>query len=74
VHLAGRGLVGKLGYGRHDPAPGHSTIVVSGECELVGSSGAFLERALAITLEHQADGALDVDLGYHSTKLYRCRR
>jgi hypothetical protein len=36
--------------------------------ELVGSSGAFLEGSLAITLEHQAGGAPDVDLGYHTPK------
>ena len=29
---------------------------------------ALLERLVAVALEHQGGGALDVDLGYHATK------
>ena len=44
--------------------------MIAGERELVSSSGAFLERSLAVALEHQLRGPPDVDLGYHSAKMY----
>ena len=40
----------------------------SGERELVSSIGAFLERFLAVALEHQLCRPPYVDLGYHATK------
>ena len=67
---AGRGLVLELGDGRHDPTPGRRAVMIAGERELVSSSGAFLERSLAVALEHQLRGPPDVDLGYHSAKMY----
>jgi hypothetical protein len=36
--------------------------------ELVSSSGAFVERLIAVALEHQVGGAPDIDLGYHAEK------
>jgi hypothetical protein len=48
-----------------DPAPGRGTVVIAGGCEVVGALAAFLERFIAVALEHQVGGAPDVDLGYH---------
>ena len=64
VDRARRGLVRELSDGRHDPAPGRGAIVIADGCELVGASGAFLERALTVPLEHQLRRPPDVDLGY----------
>ena len=68
---AGRGFVRELGHGRHDPAPGRRPVGITGERELVSSSGAFLERFLAVALEHQLCRPPYVDLGYHAGKAAR---
>ena len=68
---AGRGLIGELGHGRHDPALGRRTVVIASERELVSSSGAFVERLLAVALEHQLRRPPDIDLGYHAGKVAR---
>jgi hypothetical protein len=56
-------LLGELGHGRHDVTPGHHAIVIAGECKLVVAGGAFLQRSLAIALEHELCRAPNVDLG-----------
>jgi len=54
----------------HDPAPNsHAVIVASGQ-ELVGSGGAFLERLVALALEHQLGRPPNVDLRDHAPKLH----
>jgi hypothetical protein len=67
VDRAGRGVVGELGHRRHDPAPGRRPVVIAGERELVSSSGAFLERFLAVALEHQLRRPPNVDLRYQGS-------
>ena len=42
-------------------------MVLLGE-KLIGARGAFLERFLAVALEHEVGGAPDIDLGYHAEK------
>jgi hypothetical protein len=74
MHRAGRGLVGDLGDGRHDPAPSHRAVVIAGVGELVSSSGAFLKRSVTLAPEHQLRRPPDVDLGYHAVKMYGRRR
>jgi hypothetical protein len=49
-------------------------VMIAGRCELVGASGAFLERPLTVALEHQLCGPPNVDLGYHGAKVYGHRR
>jgi hypothetical protein len=68
VDRAGRGLVGELGHGRHDPAPGRRPVVIAGERELVSSSGAFVERLLTVALQHELRRSPNVDLGYHAAQ------
>jgi hypothetical protein len=63
--------VRELGHGRHDPAPGCRPVVIVGKRELVCSSGAFLERLLAVVFEHQLRCPPNVDLGYHAGKAAR---
>jgi hypothetical protein len=58
-------------HGRHDPAPGRRAVVIAGGCELVGAGGAFLQRSLAVALEHQVRGAPNVDLRYQSGRLIK---
>ena len=51
---AGRLRVGELADCVDDPAPhGSAVVVLLGE-KLIGARGAFLERFLAVALEHQA--------------------
>jgi len=57
-----------LGDGIPDPAPDRYAVVIVGGCQLTGARFAFLERLLAIALEHQVGGASDIDLGYHAAK------
>jgi hypothetical protein len=64
-------FVRELGHCRHDPAPGRRPVGITGERELVGSSGAFLEGLLAVALEHQLRRPPNVDLGYHAGKAAR---
>jgi len=48
-----------------DPAPhGGAVVILLGE-KLIGARSAFLERFLAVALEHQAGCAPDVDLRNH---------
>src|ERR1700734_2225651 len=65
-------FVRELCHCRHDPAPGRRPVGITGERELVGSSGAFLEGLLlAVALEHQLRRPPNVDLGYHAGKAAR---
>src|SRR6516165_3316215 len=71
MESAGRDLVRKLRHGRHDPAPGGRPGIVAGKRQLVSSNGAFLERSLAIALEHELCRPPNVDLGYQSARLMK---
>jgi hypothetical protein len=64
------GGVGELGDRSHDLPPSRRSVIIVGEGELVSSSGAFFEGLLAVALEHQLRRPPDVDLGYHSAKMY----
>lgn len=66
VHRPGRRFVCELDDRIPDPAPDRYAVVIVGGCQLVGARFAFLERLLAIALEHQVGGAPDIDLGYHA--------
>jgi hypothetical protein len=66
VKWPGRSVIRELVYSGGDPAPGRGTVVIAGGCEVVGALAAFLERFVAVALEHQVGGAPDVDLGYHA--------
>jgi hypothetical protein len=46
----GRG-VSELADGRHDPPPGRRSIIIAGECELVSSDGALLNRMFSVALQ-----------------------
>jgi hypothetical protein len=74
VEGPGRGCVGELADGIRDPAPDRHAAVIAGGCELVDARGAFLERFLAVALEHQGGGAPDVDLGNHTVRFPRAGR
>src|SRR5437764_15495213 len=63
VHRPGRRFVCELGGRIPDPAPDRYAVVIVGGCQLIGARFAFLERLLAIALEHQVGGAPDIDLG-----------
>jgi hypothetical protein len=71
VHRPGRRFVCELGDRIPDPAPDRYAVVIVGGCQLIGARFAFLERLLAIALEHQVGGAPDIDLGYHAAKTAR---
>jgi hypothetical protein len=71
VQWTGRRLVGELADGGGDPAPDDRAIVIILSGELPGTGGAFLERLVAVALEHQVGRAPDVDIGYHSGKNHR---
>ena len=71
---AGGYFVRERGHDRHDPAPGRRPVVIAGKRELVSSRGAFLERLLAVALEHELRRPPDVDLGYQPGKLHGRRR
>jgi hypothetical protein len=43
--------------------------VIAGGGELIRTDGAFLERSVAVVLEHQVGGLPDIDLGYHTEKI-----
>jgi hypothetical protein len=74
VDRTGRGGVDELPDGVRDPAPKRHAVVIAGRWELVGPRGAFLERLLAIALEHQVGGAPDVDLGDRIAEFSRADR
>jgi hypothetical protein len=42
-----------------------------GGCELVGARDAFLERLIAVALEHELRCPPNVDIGYHAAKAAR---
>jgi hypothetical protein len=63
---AGRGLVPELRDGSHNPAPGRCPVIIAGERQLIGSCGAFVERSLAVALEHELRRSPNIDLGYHN--------
>ena len=67
MQRSGRYGVGELhdGVGDGVRAPG---VIVSGR-ELVSARAAFLERFLAVALQHQVGSAPDIDLGYHPGKI-----
>jgi len=65
-----RGHVRELGDGGTDPAPHGRPVVVAGGHELVSSGGAFLERLVAMALEHQLRCPPNVDLRDHALKLH----
>src|SRR5689334_2244836 len=71
VHRPGRRCVCELGDRIPDPAPDRYAVEIVGGCQLIGARFAFLERLLAIALEHQIGGASDIDLGYHAAKTER---
>jgi len=73
VHPAGRRRVRELPDGIDNPAPGRFAIVIAAGCELLGARLAFVERFVAVALEHEVGGAADVDLGYHTPKNCRLR-
>ena len=66
---ARRRRVRELAYGVGDAAPYCRAVVVLLSEKLIGARGAFLERFLAIALEHQGRGPPDVDFGYHGPRL-----
>jgi hypothetical protein len=68
VRRSGRNRIGELLDSSGDPAPGIGTVVIAGECKLVGASGAFLKRSLAVALEDELRRPPNVDLGYHDGK------
>ena len=70
MYPARRGGIRELGDGGSDPAPHDRPVIVAGGHELVGSGGAFLERLVAIALEHQLRGPPDVDLRDYALKLH----
>src|SRR6202011_185872 len=70
VHRAGRRLVRELPDSVGDPAPSRGAVTIAGGHELVGSGGAFLERLVAIALEHQLRRPPNVDLRDHALKLH----
>ena len=63
--------VAELRHGRHDLAPGGRSSIVAGERQLVSSNGAFLERSLAIALDHELRRPPNVDLRYQSARLMK---
>src|SRR5216684_625805 len=69
VHSAGRGFVRELGDGGSDPTPDVRPVVVVRH-ELVSARGAFLDRLVAIALEHQLRRVPNVDLRDHALKLH----
>ena len=62
MYPARRGRVRKLGDSSSDPAPHGRPVVVAGGYELVSSGGAFIERLVAIALEHKLRRPPNVDL------------
>ena len=70
LNAPGRGRVREMGDSGSDPAPHGRPVVVAGGHELVRSGGTFLERLVAIALEHQLCGLPNVDLRDHALKLH----
>jgi hypothetical protein len=70
VHPAGRGIVRELNDRSSDAAPHGRPVLVAGGLELVGSGSAFLERLVAIPLEHELRRPPNVDLRDHAPRLH----
>ena len=68
---AGRGLIGELPNGIRDPAPGGHAVIIPGGREFVGAGGAFLERLVAVALQHELRRSPNIDFGYHAAKVAR---
>jgi hypothetical protein len=60
----------RVGGGDSDPAPHSRPVVVADRHEFVSSGGAFLERLVAIALEHQLRRPPNVDLRDRALKLH----
>ena len=71
VYRPWRCVVRELLDGIGGPAPGRRAVVIAVGRQFVGPRGAFLERFVAIALEHELRGSPNVDLGYHSAKAAR---
>ena len=69
VHWPGRRGVCELDHGRHDPAPGCRSVIITGEREFVSSGSAFVEGLLSVALAHQLRRPPNVDLGYHAIRV-----
>ena len=69
VYRAGQCHIGELSYGIGDAAPDCRAVVVILRRKLLGARGAFVERLLAVPLEHQGGRAPDVDFRYHGPRL-----
>jgi hypothetical protein len=74
VQRSGRCIVREVRDGGSNPAPGHGAVVIAVRREFVGAGAALLERFLAVALEHQVGGAPDIDLRYHSGKIWTTTR
>jgi hypothetical protein len=72
MYPARRGGICELGDGGSDPAPHGRPIIVASGYEFVSSGGAFLERFVAIALEHQLRRPPNVDFRDHPLKLHIC--
>ena len=66
VSWPGRRFVFELLDSNRNAAPGHRAVVIAAGFQLVSTRGAFLERLLAVALEHQVGGAPDIDFWYHA--------
>ena len=64
-------LVRELRHGGHDLAPDRRSSIVAGKRQFVCSNGAFLERSLAIALDHELCCPPNVDVRDQSAKLMK---
>jgi hypothetical protein len=62
-------LVRELVDGGGDAAPHRGAVIILLGREFIGARGAFLERLVAVALQHQVGGPPNVDLGYHAGKV-----
>src|SRR5262249_3915727 len=53
VNWSGRGFIGEFTDGICDPASGCHAVIIPGGRKLVGTGSAFLERFLAVPLQHE---------------------
>ena len=73
VKRSGRDLVRELLNRSRNSAPDCCTVVIAGSGELIRADRTFVERFVAVALEHQVGGAPDIDLGYHTDKIASLR-
>ena len=73
VNWSGRGFIGEFTDDMCDPAPDCHAVIIPGGRELVGTGSAFLERFLAVPLQHELRRAPNIDLVYHAAKVARPR-